>query len=159
MLIRARHGIGESTSYDKGMTWTDTRDSKLGGPCARFCIRRLKSGRMLLINHHEFVGRNNLKAILSEDEGKTWRGFLMLDDRTPVTYPDMTEDDAGNIYVTYDFDRYGESEILMAKITEEDILWGKLVSESSYLRRLVNKATGDISPIEQKDCRINSSYS
>lgn len=83
----------------------------------------------------------------------------MLDDRTPVTYPDMTEDDAGNIYVTYDFDRYGESEILMAKITEEDILWGKLVSESSYLRRLVNKATGDISPIEQKDCRINNSYS
>ena len=142
MLIRARRGIGESTSYDKGMTWVDTKDSGLGGPGARFCIRRLKSGRMLLINHHEFVGRNNLKAMLSDDEGKTWKGFLMLDDRTPVTYPDMTEDDAGNIYVTYDFDRYGESEILMAKITEEDILQGKLVSESSYLRRIINKATG-----------------
>ncbi len=142
MLIRARRGIGESTSYDKGMTWVDTKDSGLGGPGARFCIRRLKSDRMLLINHHEFVGRNNLKAMLSDDEGKTWKGFLMLDDRTPVTYPDMTEDDAGNIYVIYDFDRYGESEILMSKITEEDILQGKLVSESSYLRRLVNKATG-----------------
>ena len=130
-------------SYDKGYTWTNEKDSGLGGPCARFCIRRLKSGRMLLINHHDFIGRNNLKAMVSEDEGATWMGFLLLDERTPVTYPDMTEDDDGNIYVTYDFGRYEEREILMAKITEADILAGEIVTPSSYLKRVVNRATGE----------------
>lgn len=144
MLIRARHGIGESTSYDKGFTWENTKDSGLGGPCARFCIRRLKSGKMLLVNHHDFNGRNNLKAMVSEDEGKTWRGFLLLDERSPVTYPDVTEDENGNIYVVYDFERYRAREILMAKINEADILAGKIVTPTSYLKRLVNRATGDL---------------
>ena len=80
--------------------------------------------------------------MLSEDDGKTWKGFLMLDERTPVTYPDATEDENGNIYVTYDYGRFQDREILMAKITEADILAGKIVSESSYLKRLVNRATG-----------------
>ena len=142
MLIRARQGIGESTSFDKGMTWVNTKDSGLGGPGARFFIRRLKSGNLILINHHEFVGRNNLKAMISEDDGKTWKGFLMLDERKPVTYPDATEDENGNIYVTYDYGRFEDREILMAKITEADILAGKLVTETSYLKRLVNRATG-----------------
>jgi hypothetical protein len=143
MLIRARGGIGEATSYDKGYTWTNEKDSGIGGPCARFCIRRLKSGRMLLINHHDFVGRNNLKAMVSEDEGETWKGFLLLDERTPVTYPDMTEDEKGNIYITYDFGRYEEREILMAKVTEADILAGEIVTPTSYLKRVVNRATGE----------------
>ena len=142
MLIRARRGIGESTSYDKGMTWINTKDSGLGGPGARFFIRRLKSGNLILINHHNFVGRNNLKAMLSEDDGKTWKGFLMLDERTPVTYPDATEDENGNIYVTYDYGRFQDREILMAKITEADILAGEIITETSYLKRLVNRATG-----------------
>ena len=98
---------------------------------------------MLLVNHHDFVGRNNLKAMVSDDEGATWKGFLLLDERTPVTYPDMTEDDEGNIYVTYDFGRFDEREILMAKITEADILAGEIVSPTSYLKRVVNRATGE----------------
>ena len=142
MLIRAKKGIGEATSYDKGMTWTNQKDSGLGGPGSRFCIRRLKSGRWILINHHDFVWRNNLKAMISEDEGKTWKGFLMLDDRTPVTYPDLSEDNEGNIYITYDYHRFEDREILMAKVTEKDILAGEIVTEGSYLKRLVNRATG-----------------
>lgn len=142
MLIRARRGIGESISYDKGATWTDAKDSGLGGPGARFCIRRLKSGNLILVNHHDFVGRNNLKAMLSDDDGKTWKGFLLLDERTPVTYPDLTEDDNGNIYITYDYHRYEDREILMAKISEADILAGKIVTDGSYMKLLVNKATG-----------------
>jgi len=149
MMIRGKHDIGQAISYDKGYTWTEAEDSGLGNPCSRFCIRRLKSGKMLLINHHDFKGRNNLKAMLSDDEGKTWKGYLMIDERTGVSYPDMTEDDFGNIYITYDYDRYDAREIYLAKITEEDILAKKLVTESSVLKHIVNKATGekdDITP-------------
>lgn len=146
MLIRAHHGIGQSFSYDKGMTWTEAEDSGLGGPCSRFCLRRLKSGRILLINHHDFTGRNNLKAMLSEDEGKTWKGFLMIDGRPDVSYPDMTEDDCGNLYITYDRERYGAREILLAKVTEADILAGRLVTPTSRLRQVVNRAAGESVP-------------
>lgn len=144
MLIRGRHGIGQAFSYDKGYTWTPAVDSGLGGPCSRFCIRRLKSGRILLINHHGFTGRNNLKAMLSDDDGITWKGFMPIDVRDGVSYPDMTEDADGHIYAVHDFERYGAREILFSRFTEEDVLAGKPVNPSSFLRRVASKAYGPL---------------
>lgn len=154
MLIRGRHGIGQSFSNDRGVTWHDTGDSGIGGPCSRFCIRRLQSGRILLINHHDFMrdpneeplpgnNRRNLKAMLSEDDGKTWRGYLMLDSREEVSYPDAAWDADGHIYIVYDRGRYTDREILMARVTEADILAGRCVTAGSYLGKVINKA-GDI---------------
>ena len=151
MLIRGRHGIGQSFSDDRGVTWRDTGDSGIGGPCSRFCIRRLPGGRILLVNHHDFLrdpnevplagnNRRNLKAMLSEDDGKTWKGYLLLDEREEVSYPDVTWDAAGNIYIVYDRGRYTDREILMARVTEADILAGALVTDGSYLKRVINKA-------------------
>jgi len=139
MLVRAIYGIGKSCSYDGGKTWTPGEDSGLGGPCSRFFIRRLKSGRILLVNHYHFKGRNNMTAMLSEDEGESWKGFLLLDERDQVSYPDGTEDEDGNIYIIYDRERYGAKEILMAKVTEEDILAGKIVSSQSRLKVITDK--------------------
>jgi len=144
MLIRARDGIGQSFSDDGGVTWYGDSDSGLGGPCSRFCIRRLGSGNLILINHHEFTGRNNLKAMISRDDGKTWEGFLMLDERANVSYPDLTEDENGRIYIAYDYERYKDKELYLADITEEDILAGRLVNPNSRLKVLVNKAYGVI---------------
>ena len=142
MLIRARHGIGQAFSEDGGFTWSAAEDSELGGPCSRFCLRKLKSGNLLLVNHHDFKGRNNLKAMLSRDDGKTWEGYLMIDERADVSYPDVTEDDSGRIYIAYDWKRYHEKELYLAVVTEEDILAGQIVKETSCLRKLVNKAAG-----------------
>lgn len=153
MLVRTNYGIGKSYSADGGKTWTPGEDSGLGGPCSRFFIRRLASGRILLVNHYQFEGRNNLTAMLSEDESATWQGFLLLDGRAQVSYPDGAEDKQGNLYIIYDRERgcrYKESfdnsadarEILLARITEEDILAGKLVSLGGRLQILVSKLTG-----------------
>lgn len=142
MLIRARGGIGQAFSYDKGVTWEGESDSGLGGPCSRFCIRRLRGGNLILVNHHDFKGRNNLKAMLSRDDGTTWEGFLTLDGRADVSYPDIAEDGGGNIYIIYDRSRYADREILMAKFTEADILAGKIITPGSALKILVNRATG-----------------
>ena len=81
--------------------------------------------------------------MLSEDEGKSWMGYLLLDDRTETAYPDATEDNDGNIYIAYDYNRTSDKELYMAVIREEDILAGKLVNPNSRLRILVNKATGE----------------
>jgi len=142
MLIRGKHGIGMAISEDGGRTWSRAVDSGLGGPCSRFCLKRLRSGRLLLVNHWQFTRRNNLTAMLSEDDGKTWKGYLMLDERNDVSYPDCVEDANGNLYVIYDRERYGAKEILMAKITESDILNGSLITDGSQLKVVLNRATG-----------------
>ena len=66
----------------------------------------------------------------------------MIDERELVTYPDAVEGDDGFIYITYDRGRFTDSEILLARVTEKDILAGEIITEGSYLKRLVNKATG-----------------
>ena len=160
MLSRTFDGIGESFSRDGGHTWAPGRKSHIPGPCSRFFIRRLKSGRLLMINHHQFKekinlndimsqgnvkswkGRSHLTAMLSDDDGATWKGFLLLDERDEVSYPDAKEAADGFIYVTYDWQRVKEREILMARITEDDILRGECADPGSRLRILVNKALG-----------------
>lgn len=160
MLVRTFEGIGESFSYDNGYTWTLGRKSHIDGPCSRFYIRRLKSGRLLMINHYKFdqridlddimnqgdvkswKGRSHLTALLSEDDGETWPYSLLLDIRDSAAYPDAKEADDGYIYVIYDYERVKEREILMARFTEEDILKGELESARGQMRILVNKALG-----------------
>lgn len=150
MYVRTVYGIAVAYSYDKGKSWTDGEDSGLGGPCSRFHIRRLKSGRVLLVNHHQFMGRNNLTAMLSEDEGKTWKYKLLLDGRNLVSYPDSKEADDGYIYISYDRERgcarksleeaYADArELLYCRITEEDIIKGSITTEGSFLGRVVSK--------------------
>ena len=150
MLIRTREGIAASRSYDKGLSWTLGENGFLPGPDARFHIRRLKSGRILLVNHVNFNGRNNLTALLSEDEGKTWSAQLLLDERQSISYPDVAEGEDGFLYIVYDRERGGylkdlqsvyacAREILYAKITEEDILKGKLITEGSCLKCIASK--------------------
>ena len=90
----------------------------------------------------QWRGRTNLTAMLSEDDGRTWKGTLLLDERNDAAYPDACESGNGFLYIVYDWDRVREREILMAKITEEEILSGKLSNPSSFLRKTINKATG-----------------
>lgn len=162
MFIRTFYGIAECYSYDGGETWTTPVDSKLGGPNSRFYIRRLKSGKLILINHHKFKGRNNLAAFLSSDDGKTWSEPLMIDERSDVSYPDAIEADDGFIYIAHDRERgafkktmeeclSSAREILVSRITEADIEAGKIVTEGSYLRRVINclgEYTGEENPFE-----------
>lgn len=160
MLTRTFDGIGESFSTDGGYTWTPGRKSHIDGPCSRFHIRRLRSGRLLMINHYQFdqridledimsqgnvkswKGRSHLTALLSEDDGQTWPYYLLLDERNEVSYPDAKEAADGMIYVCYDWERVTQREILMARFTEDDILQGHLSDKRSKLLVLVNKALG-----------------
>ena len=156
MLVRTTNGIGESISYDRGHKWSRGRACVIDGPCSRFFISRLRSGRILLINHYQFQGRNNLCALLSEDDGESFPYSLLLDERDSVAYPDAQEGEDGSLYIVYDRERGGfrhtladaekcAREILMARITEEDILRGRLVTAGSYQKRIVSKL-GALSP-------------
>ncbi|MBN2296472.1 MAG: exo-alpha-sialidase, partial [Pirellulales bacterium] len=145
ILARTRYGIGESISTDGGKTWSDGVPSSIKHATARFFIRRLKSGKLLLVKHGPIdkrTSRLNLTAYLSDDDGKTWQGGLLLDERGGVSYPDGVQSPDGTIYIIYDFSRTGYKQILMATFTEEDVLEKKIVSKQGRLRVLVNQATG-----------------
>ena len=128
----------------KGTQWSDGTFTNIINASSRFFLRRLKSGRILLI-HNEAAGfRRNLVAKLSEDEGNTWPYMLQLDDaetiERSISYPDAVEADDGSIYIVYDRGRMTFREIIMAQITEEDILQGSVTCQASYLRRIISKA-------------------
>lgn len=142
MLIRTKYGIGESFSKDRGETWSEPKQSSIKHPSARFFIRRLTSGNLLLVKHgpiNERIGRAYLTAYVSEDDGITWIGGLLLDERTSVSYPDGQQDADGLIHIIYDYSRTTAREILLAKFTEEDVVARDTASPSVSLGMLVSK--------------------
>ncbi len=152
VFARTAYGIGSAVSYDGGDHWSEGFETNYGGPCSRFFIGRMPSGRVLLVNHYKYTGRNNLTAMLSDDDGKTFTHHLLLDGRNNVSYPDVQICEDGTLYICYDRERGGfqkdmqsalgcAREVLYARITEEDILAGKLLSEDSFLQRVACKLT------------------
>ncbi|MDR3401189.1 MAG: sialidase family protein [Chthoniobacter sp.] len=143
MLVRTGYGIGESTSTDGGKTWSEVKPSGIPHAVSRFFVRRLASGKLLLVRHNSpnTKSRSHLTAYLSDDDGKTWMGGLLLDERFAVSYPDGVQDKDGVIRVIYDFERSKAKQILMAAFTESDVAAGK-PSDTTRLRVPINQATG-----------------
>lgn len=131
MMVRCR-GLAETISHDHGKTWTPVKPIEtIKHPTARFFLRRLNSGALLLVKHgplDERTSREKLMAFVSDDDGQTWQGGLMLDERDHVTYPDGVQAPDGSIYVVYDYNRTPDGLVLMAKFTEEDVRAGEPVS-------------------------------
>lgn len=147
MLGRTAKGIVQSTSADGGKTWSAaTEPNGIRQPNARFFLRRLASGRILLVKHGDRVdahdGRVKLSAWLSEDEGASWTGGLILDDRKGVSYPDGFQTPDGTVYISYDRNRATDGEVLLARFTEADIAAKKLVGPKSALKMLISKPLG-----------------
>lgn len=143
MLARTAKGLMQTTSTDGGRTWAEPTDSTIKHPVARFHVRRLASGRLLLVKHGKTIdaheGRSQLTAWLSDDDGRSWRGGLMLDERKGISYPDGIQSPDGTLYISYDRNRATDGEILLARFTEEDILAGRLVGPKSKLRMLISR--------------------
>jgi len=143
MLARTRNGIMESESTDAGRTWSTPVPSHIKHPVARFYIRRLNSNRLLLLKHGATIdthkGRSQLTAWLSDDDGKTWQGGLMLDERTGVSYPDGFQAPDGTIYISWDRNRSTDGEILMARFTEDDILAKAFQGPKSKTKILISR--------------------
>jgi hypothetical protein len=145
MLVRTHYGIGESVSTDGGVTWPEVTPSSIPHPATRFFITRLQSGNLLLVKHgpmDERVGRSHLMAFISKDDGYSWGGGLLLDERRGISYPDGQQAADGTIYITYDFDRRGARQILFAAFREADALAGKTVTDAVRLRQVVSQGSG-----------------
>ena len=152
MLLRTSYGIGESFSTDGGATWSPVVESGIPHTSSRFHLRRLCSGNLLLVKNGPMeridesgesiaFRRTHLTAFLSEDEGRSWQGGLLLEERA-CSYPDAALAPDGTIYVVYDHGRRKEKMILMAAFTEEDVAAGRFISSKARQKVLINQATG-----------------
>lgn len=139
MLARTTKGISESVSTDQGVTWSPAVESTIKNVSARFFIRRLASGKLLLVKNGptdvRLPRRSSMMAFLSSDDGKTWGKGLLLDDRSEVSYPDGIQAPDGTIHILYDWNRHTDAEILLTTFTEADF-----ASQTKPARLLVNKA-------------------
>ncbi|WP_217447700.1 sialidase family protein [Maribellus comscasis] len=125
MLVRTKYGIGKSISSDRGKNWTPLIPSEIQHPAARFFIRRLNSGNLLLVKHGPIdmrTGRSHLMAFISKDDGFSWSNGLLLDERPGISYPDGQQTSDGTIYITYDYNRTKEQNVLFTSFTEDDVL-------------------------------------
>jgi Neuraminidase (sialidase) len=143
MVARTGDGAMQSFSSDGGRTWDEPSFPTFKQPAARFYLARLASGRILLVKHGDRIdahnGRVQLSAWLSEDEGLTWKGGLVLDERPGISYPDGFQAPDGTIYVTYDRNRKADGEILMARFTEEDVLEREFKGSRSRQKMLISR--------------------
>ncbi|MFW6027955.1 MAG: sialidase family protein [bacterium] len=131
LLARTKRLAARSVSTDRGATWPPAEQCDIPCPNSRFNILRLHSDRLMMVNHHpdapgsrrepDATARHNLGVWLSDDEGETWRFRKLLDPRLKVSYPDADQSPDGTIHVVYDYDRYGEKNILLASFREEDL--------------------------------------
>ena len=159
MLVRTDYGIGESISTDMGKTWSPGQKTNLSSPNSRFYIGRLASGNLLCIRNvddsgldyhkHPWRKRINLTAHISRDDGRTWEGGLLLEAQN-CSYPDAHQDENGVIWAVYDAERTNGGRIFLAKFTEEDVLAGKLVTQGSFLQRLISSIPPAKDPNEIK---------
>lgn len=137
-----KSGIMQSFSFDRGRTWTEP---EMYQPhiSSRHFIRRLASGNLVMVRHGHYnectSTRTNLTAFISDDDGRTWKGGLLLDDTYDVSYPTGFQSSDGYIYVSYDLQRTKRGEIYLVRFTEEDVLAGKIISSGGYIKNMIFK--------------------
>ena len=75
----------------------------------------------------------------SDDDGQTWQGGLVLDDREGVSYSDGFQAPDGTIFISYDRNRDTDGEILLARFTEADVLAKELTGSKSRSQMLISR--------------------
>ena len=167
-FYRARKGQKFAESFDGGKTWNLGGYYPMQFSINTKCIlKTLPSGRVLLVandvqmkedngrktyfytdengKEHELeehkTVRTRMTAYLSDDDGKTFTHRMLLCDEGQISYPSATLSKDGSIYIVYDQGRgvIGQHTIFLSRITEEDILAGKLVNGESFLNNIVSR--------------------
>ena len=132
------HAIWQAESADRGRTWGAPTPCAFRQVISRIFVRRLTDGRLLLVKNggldETLDGREKMMAFVSDDDGRTWKGGLMLWERPTCAYPDGDQAADGTIFIVFDGNRYGaDREMYLARLTVDDILSGR---EAPDVRRL-----------------------
>ena len=137
-----------SDSHDGGESWSRAEEYE-PAPGTRCYMGKLRDGMTVYVRNVSNTQRTGITVMLSPDGGETFPYKMEIEDRERVSYPDVAEDERGNIYIIYDRERDNRvklnretwvseaaKEILICKLTQDDVKSGK-ISDGSYLRRVI----------------------
>lgn len=146
MYSRCSSAIKKAYSSDGGRTWT-AEEVAFPHVGSLAMIRELPSGNLLLIKHGSnftsaTANRTHLTAFVSKDDGVTWLGGLLIDERNAVSYPDIAIGADGTIYVQYDYNRTTNAQILFARFTEEEVIAGEYSQALSGSKKIIKDTQG-----------------
>ena len=99
--------LHQSTSRDRGETWSEVTDSEFPNPGSGAEIIGLRNGHWLLISNDTERGRGSLAVQISDDEGKTWKWKRHLErdeqnsGREEYHYPSVMQAEDGTLHASY----------------------------------------------------------
>ncbi len=104
-----------SASRDQGKTWS-APVYNIPVPDQRFAEIRLSDGRLLVVKNgrlgqHLYKLPDALYAFLSDDNGETWYGSLVLESGVEASGPVATELPGGGILIAYNYAKAEQREI------------------------------------------------
>ena len=130
MVLRSYHGFFyDSFSDDDGLTWTDPKPSSIRTTGSPGKMKRLASGRLVLLHNAiptgGFVRREQLSICFSDDDGRTWSPpqVIATNKGGRVSYPHLFEHSPGVLWITT------MQGILRISLQEADFIkdWAKIV--------------------------------
>lgn len=98
-----------SYSKDDGVSWTAAKDTEILNPGTSLEVVALRNGDWLMVHNDLEQGRWSLVAIVSDDEGATWKWRRHLDGRpeqkadSQFHYPSVIQAKDGSIHITYSY--------------------------------------------------------
>lgn len=113
VLCRSKQGsVMQSSSYDKGKTWSKLIPTSLINPNAGTDAITLQDGTQLIVYNPDvpgrdwWNGRSKLRVAVSKD-GTTWTDVLVLENGTEeeFSYPAVIQTRDGRIHISYTFNR------------------------------------------------------
>lgn len=108
MFLRTRNvgRIGYSDSFDGGETWSPVWRTELPHNNSGIDATALPDGRLALVYNHTETGRTPLYLGISDDEGKSWKTAVVLEDQPgEYSYPAIVTGRDGSLHITYTWKR------------------------------------------------------
>jgi predicted neuraminidase len=97
--------VVKTDSRDGGLTWSHGLETEFPNPNAAVELIKLRSGNLLFVYNHSMTDRTPLRAVLSEDGGKTWpRRLDLATGPGDFAYPTAIQTRDDSIHVTYTSD-------------------------------------------------------
>ncbi|MFH1739048.1 MAG: sialidase family protein [bacterium] len=97
--------VQKSVSLDEGETWSATIDLDIPNPDSSLEVIPLKDGSWIMVCNESETDRRSLTALLSDDEGATWKWKRRLepsdDEGETFAYPSVIQTRDGLIHITY----------------------------------------------------------
>lgn len=112
-----------SQSVDEGISWSVAEASDVPNSGSGLDGVRLKDGRWVLIANDIPEGRNRLSLLMSDDEGRSWKWRLALEDQASGSYhyPAIIQGRDGNLQIVYSYFVEGGKTMKYVKMDPDQI--------------------------------------